>query len=128
MYQFSSSHEFASQRELIRAELKKLCHEAADPLYVALNEAVNNAFVHAYGGKVQAPVAVRIARDKDQIIITVRHEGEGFPFDFPPSVDFQPSLEDHGRGLGIIRCCTDFCKYSEDGREIIMRKRISPVC
>lgn len=125
MHQFSSPMEFAVNRELIRAEIQQLGSGKAELLYVALNEAVNNAFMHGYGGAANATVEVMIYTEKGQIVIKVRHKGQGLQTVCQTLDSSEPSLEEHGRGLSIIRGCTDFVEYSGDGREIIMRKTIS---
>lgn len=126
MYRFASPKEFADKRELIRANIQKTCQDKSELLYVALNEAMNNAFIHGYAGAGYAPVELRIYREKDQLVIRVRHEGRGFQAAQLPEASTEVSLSDHGRGLDIIRGCTDFFQYTGDGRELVMRKTISP--
>ena len=124
VYRFSSPAEFAEKRELIRMTIKEICQEKQELLYVALNEAVNNAFFHGYKGAGPGPVEVMLYQQQQDIVISVRHDGQGLN-----SVQFPPKrrcslMADHGRGLEIIKKCTDFCEYNEDGREVIMKKRI----
>lgn len=126
MYQFFSPKEFADKRELIRAKIWEICRDKNELLYVALNEAVNNAFIHGYAGAAYTPVELLIYQEKDQLIIRVRHEGQGLQIDQLPEESAEFSLEDHGRGIGIIRRCADFFEYTGDGRELIIRKIISP--
>ncbi|MCX7781192.1 MAG: ATP-binding protein [Negativicutes bacterium] len=126
-YTFFSLAEFAGKREIIRAILKEYCQDQSELLYVALNEAVNNAFFHGYHGcqdKQKALVQVFFSFEGEEFVIMVRHEGKGIQTFGQRQTRDELSLEDHGRGLDIIGNCTDSYKYNAEGNEIVMRKRI----
>lgn len=126
--EFSSQEEFAAARGDIRRMLRDLCRGQSELLYVALNEAVNNAFFHGYCGQRPTPVQITILTDGSELEIVIRHEGSGFSgslSDYKPSPDL---LEEHGRGLEIIRNCVDKVEHAGEGKELILRKKLRFRC
>ena len=126
--EFSSQEEFAAARERIRQVLRDLCSEQAELLYVALNEAVNNAFFHGYCGQKPALVQISILTNNNELQITVKHDGEGFCDNLSRQKPVPALMEEHGRGLEIIRCCVDNLEHVHEGRELIMRKKLRHYC
>jgi len=124
-YRFFSQSEFIEKRELIRTTIWEICREKNDLLYVALNEAVNNAFFHGYKGAPYAPVEVILYQEDNNIVMIVRHEGRGVAISRRSPRKRGVTLSDHGRGLEIIQKCTDFCQFDEAGQELTMRKQIT---
>jgi anti-sigma regulatory factor (Ser/Thr protein kinase) len=124
VYTFFSLAEFADKREIIRAILREYCQDQGNLLYVALNEAVNNAFIHGYQGCPSAPVQVCFYVDRNDLVIMVKHEGRGIQSVGHRKDRSEISWEEHGRGLDIIRACTDCFEYNAAGTELIMRKQL----
>lgn len=124
-YSFGCAADFAAMRPAIRRLLAELAPDDAQRLFVALNEAVNNAYQHGCGDGVQT-VEVEIRRSAAEILLRVSHDGNGID-----AVDASKSLpendlDDHGRGLAIMRFCTDSLEYDAGGRTLVMRKRLVP--
>lgn len=89
---------------------------------LAVNEAVTNAIVH--GNKEDATKKVHIsARRVDDVLqISVKDEGEGFdPASLPDPLQEENLLKESGRGIFLIRECTDQLKFSEDGTRLILQ-------
>ena len=123
-HKFSSLTEFAEKRETLRGQIRGICRNKPELLYVALNEAVNNAFMHGYKRTDAGLVEVVIYQDQDEIVIKVSHEGQGLDRSRSARKKALISLEDHGRGLEIISKCADSYQYQGNGRELVMRKQI----
>lgn len=123
-YYLHSTAEFVSMRAKIRQSLISLCPLSAELLFVALNEAVNNAFTHGCAEMNGHGVEIEIYVISGEICLRVSHQGVGLS---PESINeaMPDDLEDHGRGLAIIRLCTDFAEFDHAGRELTMKKSIS---
>jgi anti-sigma regulatory factor (Ser/Thr protein kinase) len=52
----------------------------------------------------------------------VRHAGAGIQLSDLDKGLPEDDLDDHGRGLAIMRLCTDSVEYDRSGRELVMRK------
>ena len=130
-YVFSDMAEFALLREPIREHLEQVAPEIAAPLFVALNEATNNALTHG-GRSSRGPVTLQIGEedicDQPCVKIVVRDEGEGFdPSPLLHRGTPPAPLESSGRGLWIIRSLVDQVRYNERGNELVLiRRRIAP--
>ena len=124
-YVFSSLSEFAKFRNDIQQDILKVCPQSAKLLFVALNEAVNNAIFHGYDQQAGQPTPVEVILEKKstEFCMIVRHHGSGFRRDAIKKAN--DDLVDHGRGIEIIKMCTDDFCYNEYGNELVMRKFIA---
>ena len=123
-YVFSDLSEFALLRAPIRDHLSRAAPGMEARLFVALNEAVNNALLHGhrrYQGEVTLQILEEVIDDCRCVKIVVRDEGEGF--DHSPLLrrgtlpDF---LDCSGRGLWIIRSLVDQMRFNERGNELTL--------
>jgi len=89
---------FASDSEVSRVQL-------GDFVY-AVGEAVANAIQHS---GTQHAIEVRFEVQHDKFVATVMDCGDGFQTDPVPSASLPDSKTEHGRGLAIMRRCTDIC-------------------
>ena len=124
-YTFSSLKEFAQLREEMKTYIMQACPQYANLLFVALNEAVNNAIFHGYEQQAgqPTPVEVILRQNGNEFFMIVRHYGTGF---IRKNVEkSEDNLLDHGRGIEIIKMCTDDFCYNQGGNEIVMRKIIA---
>lgn len=122
-YSFSSLAEFALLRDELRSYLRSLCPAMAERLFVALNEAVNNALIHGTHEDREKNVTVSVVESKGEIIMSVRHDGQGLKRRVP-RCGGRTGLEEGGRGLFIISSCVDSFSYDDAGRELAMRSAI----
>jgi anti-sigma regulatory factor (Ser/Thr protein kinase) len=118
-------------RELARicAFVRKFCQEvqphrldeeAVVKIELAVNEAASNIMKHAYGGRPDRRILVRLEALPDQILIQLCHSGASF--DPPPVREPEPETSgEGGLGLYIISWCVDEVLYSRDpeGRNCI---------
>lgn len=121
MYCFSTMEQFAKLRESMRRELKQLLDTEAEPMFVAINEAVNNAIFHGNGSDSSKKVCLAITSLPGKIKVSIRDEGQGFKLVSRSStVD---NLREHGRGLEIIGFCVDDYYFNEQPSEIVLIKK-----
>ncbi|TCL39198.1 serine/threonine-protein kinase RsbW [Anaerospora hongkongensis] len=121
-YAVSSLAEFSGVREQIRSITLKLCPDRGDLLFVALNEAVNNALFHGNGGDSKKRVEIILSLENNQVSICIRDQGRGFDY---RNRQAEEELDEHGRGLAIMQYCADSIEFNKDGNEIILRKNIN---
>ncbi|EHM10799.1 hypothetical protein TheveDRAFT_1681 [Thermanaerovibrio velox DSM 12556] len=117
IYVFKSHRDLISAREDILKTLRELNPARALRIYVAINEALNNAFFHG-----KAPVTLKIEKDTkesgkgERLVISVSCGGSGFT---PP----KGLPEDHvpnGRGLYLMRAMANSVRFEDRGRRVVM--------
>lgn len=97
---------FAGKFEISRDELEEFIF--------AVGEALANAIEHSRSSDV---IEVRCQVEDDKILATVIDSGSGFKADTLPSIALPDALTERGRGLPIMRRCTDiFAVHSVPGR------------
>ncbi len=93
--------------------------ELAYHINLVLTESIANAMIH---GNVENPdkeVHISIGIDHDCLRIRVRDHGQGFDINSLPPPD-ENILDDHGRGIHIIRCLMDEVSYRRvDGGNVL---------
>jgi serine/threonine-protein kinase RsbW len=84
--------------------------ELAYHLNLVLTEAMANAILHANEDDPEKEIHVTITILDEVLCIKVYDQGQGFDISMLPSPDFK-SLDDHGRGVYIIRSLMDKVTY-----------------
>ncbi len=98
--------DLARELEKLGKGRENLAHE----LNVVLTEAMANAIRHAHEGDPDKTVHISILLSEDELWIRVYDHGRGF--DFNSACAHEPEkLEEHGRGIYIIRCLMDTVVY-----------------
>jgi phosphoserine phosphatase RsbU/P len=82
-------------------------------LQLAVNEAATNIMKHAYGGRTDGWIEIRVFDTAAQLTITLRHQGSGFDRDAVPAPYFDGTSEG-GFGLFIIEQCVDEVSYTTE--------------
>ncbi len=117
------SEELTSQVQNYDGDLDAL----ANHINVVLTEALVNAIRHANSDNPDEEVQIRIIVMEHEILLQVFDHGKGFDLDtvLHNPVDTINELEDHGRGLYIIRSLMDSVNYRKiDGGNVLeMRKK-----
>lgn len=121
MYCFSTMEQFSNIREQVRQELKEFYAAEAEIMFVAINEAVNNAIFHGNNGDGSKKVQLEITNLPDEIKVTVRDEGHGY-IPIPKTIT-DDELQESGRGLDIIGFCVDNYYFNEQPSEIVLIKK-----
>jgi len=98
--------DLARELEKLGRGRENLAHE----LNVVLTEAMANAIRHAHEGDPDKTVHISILLSEDELWIRVYDHGHGF--DLNSACAHEPEeLEEHGRGIYIIRCLMDTVVY-----------------
>ncbi len=117
------SEELTSQVQNYTGNLDAL----ANHINVVLTEALVNAIRHANSDNPEEEVQIRITLMEREILLQVFDHGKGFDIDtvLHNPADAVNELEDHGRGLFIIRSLMDSVTYRkiEGGNVLEMRKK-----
>ncbi len=124
-YTFDTLEAFAPLREELLALLNRLCSGEGMLLFVAVNEAVNNALFHGRSDGVLHPVMLVVECTDADVLVVVRDQGPGFPRN-PEEFLLHEALEESGRGLRIMAHCADEVTFSAPGNEVTLRKHRSP--
>ncbi|MDX1637914.1 MAG: ATP-binding protein [Balneolaceae bacterium] len=100
--------------------------DCSDDLYgnimLALSEAVTNAIVHGNREDDSKNVFISATRNRDQLKISIKDEGEGFdPSSLPDPLQDENLLKEGGRGVYLIEQFADDVSYSEGGTKITIR-------
>jgi len=75
---------------------------------MAVRESVINAVVHGNRYNARKKVRLRIAADKERLVVTVSDEGEGFELEsLPDPVAGENIFQQSGRGIYLIRTFVD---------------------
>ncbi len=100
----------------------------AQHVNVVLTEALVNAIRHANADNPDDEVQIKIIITEHEIILQVFDHGQGFNIeDIPKGLEeSQETLDEHGRGLFIMRSLMDSVNYYkvEGGNMLEMRKRL----
>lgn len=89
-------------------------HDELEEFIFAVGEALANAIEHSRSSDV---IEVRCQVEDDKILATIVDSGAGFSSDAVPNVSLPDAFAERGRGLPIMRRCTDiFALHSVPGR------------
>ncbi|MFN2448813.1 MAG: ATP-binding protein [Candidatus Baltobacteraceae bacterium] len=89
-------------------------HDELNEFIFAVGEALANAIEHSHSSRL---IEVRCLIENDKILATISDSGTGFEGDPLPKVALPPETSERGRGLPIMRRCTDiFAVHSVPGR------------
>ncbi len=90
---------------------------------LALEEAIINAIKHGNELDDTKKVQISFAIDENQVVISVKDEGEGFnPEAVPDPTTEEGLLATSGRGLALVRAYMDEIRFNETGNELTMIK------
>lgn len=120
---FSTIEEFAPHRDSLLTLMCTLCgSQRGKRLFVAVNEAVNNALFHANKGLPEASVDLVAVDEGKSLRVSVRSEGYGFEHDLKadPGV-FSDVSKESGRGMQIILHIVDEVSIEEAGSIVTLR-------
>ncbi len=93
---------------------------------VAVEEAVLNAFKHAYQDTPGKPVFIRHAINHDQVVLEIEDQGTGFNLSSIPDPTQPENWErDSGRGIFLMRTYMNFVGYNDRGNCVTLCKQSS---
>lgn len=94
---------------------------------LALQEALANAVLHGCKGDKSQTVQGLIACEDSRLLVVVRDPGRGFDADLVPCpTDEHRLLQDHGRGIELMRRLMDEVHFVRGGAEVHMIKHRPP--
>lgn len=102
--------------------------EEVTKVELALQEALSNAIRHGCKGDATKKVQCCVTFDEaGDIVIVVRDPGAGFDVNaVPDPLEGANILKPSGRGVFLINQMMDTVEYAEQGRQVMMRKRLEP--
>jgi serine/threonine-protein kinase RsbW len=92
-------------------------------LVLSLNEATTNAMLHGNKGQINKKVKISVSINNSKIKAVIKDEGKGFdPAKVPDPTMPENLFKESGRGLYIMKTCTDVMNYNfaPDGTELIL--------
>jgi serine/threonine-protein kinase RsbW len=93
-------------------------------LLVAVQEALANAALHGCRDDASTMIHCVVRATADEITISVRDPGPGFPLEKAHPDNYKVTTLSHGRGIVMIRSLVDEVSFAHHGAEIVLRKRM----
>lgn len=102
-----------------KLHIQEICFE----IKLILTEALTNAFKHGNKKNAKLPIFLRYIYDRTCVTFEVEDSGEGYcPSCSHNEILDENILDDHGRGLYLIKCFCDEVKMINN--ILIMKKRL----
>lgn len=100
----------------------ELGDDMLDRLMLLGSEAATNAMEHGNQYDEAKAVRLKLWKEGDRVVMTVQDEGDGFVPEDEANNPLTPEnlLEDHGRGLFLMREMATALEYEDDGRRVRM--------
>ena len=97
-------------------ETREVTQDCYGNMLIALTEAVNNAIQHGNGYKKEKLVEIEYEVLDDEILFTVKDEGNGFDFDKIPDPTLPENiLKTSGRGVFLMQNLDDKFAFENNG-------------
>ncbi|HLU84090.1 MAG TPA: ATP-binding protein [Vicingaceae bacterium] len=97
-------------------ETREVTQDCYGNMLIALTEAVNNAIQHGNGYKKEKLVEIEYEVLDDEILFTVKDEGNGFDFDKIPDPTLPENiLKTSGRGVFLMQNLADKFAFENNG-------------
>src|SRR5690606_11129444 len=97
-------------------ETREVTQDCYGNMLIALTEAVNNAIQHGNGYKKEKLVEIEYEVLDDEILLTVKDEGNGFDFDKIPDPTLPENiLKTSGRGVFLMQNLADKFAFENNG-------------
>jgi serine/threonine-protein kinase RsbW len=133
---FSSTFEMLDLVQVVADHVAHLLHFEEDAIVwmeVAIRESVINAIKHGNrhdpAKQVRVEFSMRPAAEPEQLVISIRDEGEGFdPEELPDPLAPENLLKSSGRGIFFMRSFMDdvrIARHPEGGMEVRMLKNLA---
>jgi serine/threonine-protein kinase RsbW len=96
----------------------------AHELAVAFSEVGANVHRHAYGGRRDGRIDIRLVEDAERVVVELVHEGVPLDPSRHPPIEF-PTPRDGGYGLYLIARLVDHVSFENAGRggRVVLVKR-----
>jgi len=92
---------------------------------VGFEEALRNAMIHGNKSCSDKCVMVETEVTPEEAVIIIEDEGEGFNHSkVPDPTEKENLLKEGGRGVYLIKHLMDEVSYENEGRRVVMKKRL----
>ena len=99
-----------------------LSDESYGNVLVATMEAINNAIIHGNKSDPNKMVKVKIEREKDELLVNITDQGEGFNPKSVPDPTAPENIENiSGRGIFLMERLSDEINFSDHGRIVELK-------
>ncbi len=93
---------------------------------IAVTEAVNNAIVHGNKSSSSKNVELIVEPGENELFFQITDDGSGFDFSNLPDPTKPENLEKpHGRGIFLMKHLADTVSFSDNGRTVSLKFRLS---
>ena len=88
---------------------------------IAVTEAVNNAVHYGNQEDVTKVVNINFTSHKNQLVVTIKDQGDGFDYDALPDPTDPENIEKlQGRGIFLMKHLSDSIAFSDNGSKVEM--------
>jgi serine/threonine-protein kinase RsbW len=97
----------------------KFSEEHFGNVLIAVTEAVNNAVHYGNQEDVTKVINLNFTSLKDQLVVTIKDQGEGFDYESLPDPTDPNNLEKlEGRGIYLMKHLSDSISFSDNGSKV----------
>lgn len=97
----------------------KFSEEHFGNVLIAVTEAVNNAVRYGNQEDVTKVVNLNFTSLKDQLVVTIKDQGDGFDYESLPDPTDPKNLEKlEGRGIYLMKHLSDSISFSDNGSKV----------
>ncbi|MCD8090304.1 MAG: ATP-binding protein [Clostridiales bacterium] len=89
-----------------------------------LSELLFNAVIHGNKNNAEKFVKLKIITDGNTVNTVISDQGEGFDFGRLSYKNSEPSTDEHGRGILLVKALVDTIAYSKNGSRILFSKKV----
>lgn len=124
---FSTYNEFEDYLKEIERYIETFADIKKTIIMFSLIEGINNAFEHGVGWDPTKTVSLKLAKEKECLILQISHDGQ--PFNFTKEIHRIGNPEcflgknignERGRGIPIMLHCSDELEYTKGGKNLVL--------
>ncbi|MCD8157927.1 MAG: ATP-binding protein [Clostridiales bacterium] len=108
----------------ISENIPKADAEELMEIRLILSELLFNAIIHGNKSDSEKLVRLKIETDGNIISSVISDEGNGFDFGRLSYQNVEPSIDEHGRGIMLVKALVDSFTYSKTGNRVLFSKKV----
>ncbi|MCD7778578.1 MAG: ATP-binding protein [Clostridiales bacterium] len=108
----------------ISENIPKADAEELMEIRLILSELLFNAIIHGNKSDSEKLVRLKIEADGNIISSVISDEGNGFDFGRLSYHNSEPSIDEHGRGIMLVKALVDSFTYSKTGNRVLFSKKV----
>ncbi|MCM3161288.1 ATP-binding protein [Metabacillus litoralis] len=124
---FTDHDQFQQSLPDIEAFIEKCARAKKTVIIFSIMEAVNNALEHGTKENQAIPITLNLEVKEKCFSVECDHKGEGFDYKEKlehignPDQYFENNIRSiRGRGIAIMKKCSDMISYSDNGRKVFL--------